>query len=181
MSVDKIIEGVNTVNRGSNLVTITGGEPLEQPLDELLLLFHQLRIKGYHISVETNGLHNPSRLQQYSPYVSLIMDVKLPSAGEHVWKKVNIDNYKYLTKDDFVKFVISTTQDFRKALMLAKKIKEMNRGKVNIFFSPNMASMPALTLFELMKKVPNIGKLNIGYNLQIHKFIFGKDFRQEEK
>jgi len=55
MTVEAILEWVGKQPRAP-LVTLTGGEPLLQPIRPLV---EALDARGYHVVVETNGLHAP--------------------------------------------------------------------------------------------------------------------------
>ncbi len=180
LSVQSIVNKIKMFN--IKRVVLTGGEPLEQPIDQLILLIHQLQGLGYEISIETNGLQDMDNIMMHTSGLSLVADLKLPSAGKHVRSKVNLDRYSVLGPTDFIKCVISSTQDFKIAL---DSVAEINRKKLNIskalpkiYFSPNTDSMPPFTLFSLMMHhAPSF----IGFNFQIHKIIFGSDWRKEEK
>jgi organic radical activating enzyme len=66
-------------------VSITGGEPLEQP-DFVVELARRLHGAGQRVYLETNGVH-AGPLAAVLPYVNVVaMDIKLPSAvGVEMW------------------------------------------------------------------------------------------------
>jgi len=68
-------------------VSITGGEPLEQP-EFTVAVARRLRSDGFRVYLETAGLH-PEGLKMASPWVDVIaMDIKLPSSGMGVvWQE----------------------------------------------------------------------------------------------
>jgi organic radical activating enzyme len=72
-------------NQPVGVVSITGGEPLEQPefVAELARRVHETGLRVY---LETNGVHYEP-LALILPYVDVIaMDIKLPSSvGEEMW------------------------------------------------------------------------------------------------
>jgi organic radical activating enzyme len=70
---------------GVSNVSITGGEPLEQP-DFVAGLARQLRAQGLRIHLETAGLHGDA-LRSVIQHVDVVaMDIKLPSAtGVEHW------------------------------------------------------------------------------------------------
>lgn len=177
MSVASIIDKIESYK--TKRVVLTGGEPLEQDQAALLLLMTILQSKGYGLSIETNGLHDMSWVKHFLSKVSIVADIKLPSAGKNVYSKVNLKQYSILGPGDFIKCVISSTRDFKVAL---DSVAFINREKGSMFlpkfyFSPNVATMPPFTLFSLMlKHAPD----TIGYNLQLHKTIFGDDWKKEE-
>src|ERR1044072_8298977 len=95
------------------LVELTGGEPLLQP--NALPLMQQLCDAGFQVLLETSGAHDISKVD---PRVRRIMDLKCPSSGEvdrNRW-----ENLSYLKREDEVKFVIGTVEDYD----WAKKIVE---------------------------------------------------------
>ena len=73
------------LDRGVSHVSITGGEPLEQP-EFVAALARELRARGLRIHLETAGLHGDA-LRHVIDHVDVIaMDVKLPSAtGVEHW------------------------------------------------------------------------------------------------
>lgn len=104
MTVPYIIKRV--AEMGNRIVCITGGEPLMQ---DITLLLSELSNFGYSVVVETNGTYS------IAPYrhirnVSFVVDVKSTSSGEHT--KMLEGNYSLLDKNDFVKFVIDTVEDY---------------------------------------------------------------------
>jgi organic radical activating enzyme len=65
--------------QGVRAISLTGGEPLEQPVFAAAIA-RELDRRGYRIHLETAGLH-PEALAQVIGYVRAVaMDVKLPSA-----------------------------------------------------------------------------------------------------
>jgi organic radical activating enzyme len=72
-------------HRPIDAVSLTGGEPLEQP-GFALALTRRLHAEGLRVYLETNGVHGRA-LADILPYVGVIaMDIKLPSAvGEELW------------------------------------------------------------------------------------------------
>lgn len=104
MSVSEIVNEVTRLGR--KVVCLTGGEPLMQDVKELLT---ELSDNGHCVVVETNGS------KSIAPYrhirnVSFVVDVKSSSSGES--EQMLEENYKLLDKDDFLKFVIDTEEDY---------------------------------------------------------------------
>ena len=104
MTIPHIIKRVAEI--GNRVVCITGGEPLMQ---DVTLLLTELSNNGYKVVVETNGTYSIAPYRHIRD-VSFVVDVKSTSSGEH--KKMLEDNYSLLDKNDFVKFVIDTEEDF---------------------------------------------------------------------
>jgi organic radical activating enzyme len=72
-------------HRPVDAVSLTGGEPLEQP-GFAVALARRLHAADLRLYLETNGVHGAA-LSQILPYVGVIaMDIKLPSAvGLELW------------------------------------------------------------------------------------------------
>jgi 7-carboxy-7-deazaguanine synthase len=103
MTVSDIIERVLTFN--CSLVEITGGEPLLQK--NVLPLMKQLCDLGKTVLIETSGAHDISAID---PRVHRIMDLKTPGSGEA--ERNRYENIPHLTKNDEVKFVIGSREDY---------------------------------------------------------------------
>jgi len=144
MSPLELLKKVNSLNKGINCLSITGGEPLEQIdfLREFLILAKK---ENFKIHLETNGIFY-NELNSIIDSVDIIaMDIKLPSSTgkEPFWEK----HEKFLdiaeAKDLLVKIVIclSTIQeDLFKAMDLLTK-----RKKIPLVLQPNT--------FELSEKL----------------------------
>ncbi len=178
-----ILAKIRDISKGVKKITITGGEPLEQRGTALTTLIQELLLDGYYITVETNGLHEVEEFLHIAAIVgrnrqlSMILDWKLPSSGapEHKIKKAT---YVDLPHNCFVKFVISDAVDFEKAIEAASFIRKCSDAR--LYFSPCAGGIEPATLFEWMKDsvCPSWG---IGYNLQLHKYTFSDDWRDEEQ
>lgn len=183
ISVSNILHDIKKIGQGVKNITLTGGEPLESSGPALTTLVQELLLDSYYITIETNGLHGVNELLQVASLMgrnkqlSMIMDWKLPSAGK-VSEKINRGNYIALQDHHFVKFVISDRVDFDAAMDAAAFIRKTSKAR--IYFSPCGGSLQPETLFQWMKEsvCPSWG---IGYNLQLHKYLFSDDWRDEEK
>ena len=174
MSIQVIMDKVEDIGQGIKRVVITGGEPIEQK--ELMPLLQALRMKGFEVSVETNGVDSDRLLNLILlfPEVSWVVDYKLPSAGL-VAQSSSIQLHNSLSSKCFSKFVISDIEDFKQAAGVAKCLyPSIHR----LYFSPAEGLDPA-QLFAWMKVTKICLDNNVGYSYQIHKVIF-KDFRNEE-
>lgn len=107
-------------------ITITGGEPMEQPegLEELL---HELTGWGFNISVETNGYHRITNLKKLYPDVSFVMDCKFERLPPY-------QNFIGLKDNDFVKFVIASKEELPIVINKARFI--LNVGSPQLAISP---------------------------------------------
>lgn len=163
-SIDEIIDYVKA-QKVKN-ITLTGGEPLIQDgIDELI---NKLSNLGYRIEIETNGSVD---IKKYlNPNVSFTLDYKLPTSLME--NKMNLDNYKYITKKDSVKFVCGSSIDLDKALEIMKKHDLIN--KTNCLLSPVFGMIKLEDIVDFMIK----NNLNdVKYCLQIHKVIWDPNKR----
>ena len=164
-AIDEIINWVN--NQNVKNVTLTGGEPLIQK--DIKKLMIKLSNLGYRIEIETNGSIDIKDFLNIKN-VSFTLDYKLPiSLMEH---KMNLDNYKYITKLDSVKFVCGTNEDLLKTKEIINKYDLIN--KTNCMISPvfNMIELPNIVDFMILNNLNDV-KLC----LQIHKFIWDPNKR----
>jgi 7-carboxy-7-deazaguanine synthase len=86
VTVSRLVEmvaGLDRMRPGTQALSVTGGEPLEQP-DFLGLFLEEVKaeiLKGRPVLLETNGLHAEA-MAQVADQVDLVsMDVKLPSTA----------------------------------------------------------------------------------------------------
>ena len=138
-------------------VCITGGEPLLQ--EDMLKLISRLR--GYSISIETNGSLDISLLPQ-SVMVSL--DIKCPSSGET--GKMRFQNLKRLTKKDQAKFIIGTSKDYKFAKDIVTEYRLLE--KTNVIFTP----VGGIKAKPLVKNVLH-DSIDARIGIQAHKAIWG--------
>jgi 7-carboxy-7-deazaguanine synthase len=103
MTLDAIVDKVASI--GTNLVEVTGGEPLAHR--NAFELVRRLLDKRYTVLVETSGAIDVSPLDARA---HKIMDLKCPGSGEaskNLWS-----NLDHLTERDEVKFVIADRADW---------------------------------------------------------------------
>jgi 7-carboxy-7-deazaguanine synthase len=157
ISIEEIIREVDKYN--CSMVEITGGEPLFQ--EECLQLMKQLADKGYEVLLETGG---SLPIQNVDQSVRIIMDLKTPSSG--MLKKNMFENINYLKEEDEVKFVIGSREDY----LWSKDIVhtyELNK-KCHILFSVVFGKLLPIELVNWILE----DKLNVRFQLQMHKFIW---------
>jgi 7-carboxy-7-deazaguanine synthase len=157
LSVDDVLKEVK--RNKCRLVEITGGEPLIQP--EARVLAERLLEAGYKVLLETNGSVPLAGLDKR---IIKIIDVKCPAsrqAGSFL-----IENLRYITPDDEVKFVIANREDFEYARgFLEERLRDLT-GKV--LFAPVRGSLEAKELAEWILREG----LNVRLQLQIHTYIW---------
>lgn len=171
MSVEEVLARVDELAcRGAGgvpLVELTGGEPLLQ--EEIYPLAENLLSAGYTVMIETSGERHIGRLRKE---VIKIVDVKCPDSGEP--DTFDIANLEALTKNDEVKFVLSTRCDYEFARGFTRRHGLL--GKVReVLFSPVFedpeGKWPGLEPRLLAEWILADG-LPVRLGLQLHKFIW---------
>ncbi|GAE02103.1 radical SAM domain-containing protein [Clostridium botulinum B str. Osaka05] len=145
-------------------VTITGGEPLMQKgIVELLKLLS--KDKELYVEIETNGSVLLDEFLDIENSPSFTMDYKLPSSNME--NKMALDNFRYLTNKDTVKFVSGSIEDLEKVKEIIKKYNLVNT--TNVYISPVFGKINLDTIVEFMKN----NKMNgVNLQLQLHKIIW---------
>ncbi len=158
MAVSEAFEKVLTL--GTELVEITGGEPLEQ--EGVYPLMNRLLEAGKTVLLETGG-HVP--LDRVDPRVIKIVDVKTPGSG---MRDANLpENLARLTPRDEVKFVLADRRDFDWALEF---VRTRDLGSSNVVtFSPVWEGLSASDLAEWIRDSGRPVRLG----LQLHKILWG--------
>ena len=145
---------------GTDLVEVTGGEPLEQ--EGVYSLMERLLDRGKTVLLETGG-HVP--LDRVDPRVIKIVDVKAPGSG---MMAANLpENIERLGPNDEVKFVLADRRDFDWALefVAARGLDARNV----VTFSPVWEKLSAS---ELADWIRDAGR-PIRLGLQLHKLLWG--------
>lgn len=141
-------------------ITFTGGEPLLQPLEEICRI---LGDEGYDINIETNGAvplfrHRPKG-------VFYTMDYKCTGSG--VRKYMRTENFRDLTKDDVLKFVVSDRRDLDDMKYILDTY--FPTGGPKFYVSPVWGRIePA----ELVDYVKAHGLDRVCVQVQLHKIIW---------
>jgi len=162
MAMEEVIQSV--IDLGNTNVTITGGEPLTQK-EELLLLAQILFLRQFDISIETNGsIEIPN-----SWFVeSWVADWKLPSSG--MTDQMDLLNFASLSRKDIIKFVIQDRRDFEAAMEIVK-IVEKKPSPPLFAFSPCFGQAEPLEIIKWMQKENILKRRGSIFNYQIHKII----------
>ncbi|MCX7909294.1 MAG: 7-carboxy-7-deazaguanine synthase QueE [Ignavibacteria bacterium] len=164
-----MLSGEDLMNKiyssGIKIVTITGGEPLNQKA--ILPFMSFLCDKDYVVILETNGHLDISEVDKR---VVKVMDLKCPGSGMEKFN--NYKNIEHLDKKDEIKFVILNKLDYDWA---KDKIREYDLDKKvgTILFSPVWDELEPKYLAEWIIK----DSLKVRLNLQIHKYIWGGNVR----
>jgi 7-carboxy-7-deazaguanine synthase len=144
----------------TRLVLVTGGEPMLQP--DVRALFPALLEDGCTVCLETGG-HVP--LHELDPRVHKIVDLKCPSSGMHLHN--NYGNIQHLTRNDEVKFVVGSREDFDWSCEVIVRYDLPSRAGV-VLFSPVYNKLPYR---DLARWVLDCG-LPVRMQLQMHKIIW---------
>ncbi len=163
-TLDQIVTKVKSF--GCDLVEVTGGEPLIQKNTPLLI--KKLLDLGFTVLLETNGSQNIDIIDKRC---IRIVDIKCPSSGEE--KNNDLANLTKLQKNDELKFVIGTREDFDFAKKTIKIISKNRIEVKSISFSPIYRKIKPDVLAEWILK----NNLKVRLNLQIHKYIWHPDKR----
>jgi len=145
-------------------ITLTGGEPLlQEGMIELLEVLS--KDKELHVEIETNGSVLLDKFLNIENPPSFTMDYKLPSSKME--NRMALDNFKYLTSKDVVKFVSGSIEDLEKAKEIINRYKLVD--KTSVYISPVFGEIDLHSIVEFMKN----SKMN-GVNLQVqlHKIIW---------
>ena len=153
------------------IIEITGGEPLYQKNSIDLINF--LIDKGYKVLLETNGSLDISQIPQQ---VHIIMDIKTPDSGMSEFNL--IENIKYLKKEDEIKFVIDSRNDFDWVLSFIKENK-LDKKFSSLYHSNLLVSstLKNVSLSTLSSWLYNEKDVLLKLNVQIHKFIWDPNKR----
>jgi len=158
MEMSQILEAVKEF--GCHLVEITGGEPLLQK--ETSAFISKLLDDSYTVMLETNGSLD---IGEIDGRCIKIIDVKCPSSGEH--EKNLFSNFEKMNKNDELKFVIETKEDYSYAKDQLL-IYDIIIPPGNIHFSPVFEKLSPQTLSAWILE----DNLNVRMTPQLHKFIW---------
>lgn len=154
---------------GVHHVTITGGEPLIQAgMQELLECLGE--IPNVQVEIETNGSVDIEPFINVKSRPAFTLDYKLPGSDMDTF--MNVENYRFLTIKDTVKFVVSDEHDLETAREIIEKYQL--QGKCGIYLSPVFGRIEPAEIVEYMIE----HQLNqVHMQLQLHKFIWNPEQR----
>ena len=157
MNVPEIITAIDKYPCKS--VCITGGEPLLQ--NEIQDLIKQLIKVGYTLIIETNGSLSINEIVGNNRLV-ISIDIKCPSSG--MSDKMIYENLSLLTKNDQVKFIIGSKDDY----IFSKNVVNKYKPKAKIFFQPIWSFSPKKISSWILED-----GLDVTLGIQLHKIIWG--------
>ncbi len=157
MQIDEIVEKVRFF--GCNLVEVTGGEPLFQ--SNIHFLLKRLCDEGFEVLLETGGSLS---IAEVDSRVKNVIDFKCPSSA--MMKKNLWENVEHLKPIDEVKFVIGSREDYdwAKQQIASHRIDK----RCGILMSVVFGKIEPVQLAEWILA----DKVNIRFQLQMHKFIW---------
>jgi len=156
-TIDEVLAEVSQYS--TKYVTVTGGEPLAQPICHDLLA--ALCDKGYKVSLETGNAMDVSKVD---PRVYIVLDIKTPASNEEHNNKYG--NLEHIKKSDCLKFVICNQTDYQwsKQLLADQSLNE----KCEVFFSPSADELPATDLADWIVQ----DQLPVRMQVQLHKILW---------
>ena len=164
LTLDEIIARVDAA--GTNLVEVTGGEPLIHR--GAFVLVSRLLERGYTVLVETSGSIDVAPLD---PRAHKIMDLKCPGSGEverNLWS-----NLQHLTARDEIKFVVKDRADYEwlRAVITEHDLGgRVRRGELRaLLISPVWDAVDFKDLAEWVLE----DHLPVRFQIQLHKLIWG--------
>ena len=167
MTAEEILQKVK--DAGIRNITLTGGEPLEQP-DIGELIERIISDTWLRLEIETNGSISLEPFTGYPNPPVFTVDYKLPGSGME--SAMDLENFNRLKPEDTVKFVVSDRND----LIRAKEIiEEYGLAKrCHVILSPVFGNIEPKDMVEFMKEQ----KLNdIRIQIQMHKVIWNPEQR----
>jgi len=139
VGVPYIVDQIQKISPNPRHICITGGEPLEQPQEEVFSLLQALFTwhgvsQLQSIVIETNGSQDITWLfnKPFRRITSLSVDFKLPSTGKT--DKMLTDDFKYLEPTDLIKFVCAGECDFQYALRVLSVLKDFDTCRPVVLF-----------------------------------------------
>jgi 7-carboxy-7-deazaguanine synthase len=148
---------------GTDLVELTGGEPLLQP--GVFVLLRELCDAGKTVLLETSG---EADVSEVDARVHKIMDLKAPGSNEA--HRNRWSNLEFITERDELKFVLADRRDY-------EFMREVIRGRELSKRTPHLLASTVfgkLAARELVRWVLE-DKLRVRVQLQLHKHIWSPD------
>lgn len=146
-------------------ITVTGGEPLLQPLQSLCDI---LSGEGYEINIETNGA--VPLLERRPEHLFYTMDYKCTGSG--MKKFMRTANFKELGKEDVLKFVVGSAEDLEDMKQVVTR--EFSGEKPAFYVSPVWGKIAPRELVEYVRA----NQLSdVVVQVQLHKIIWSPDKR----
>lgn len=148
---------------GTQLVELTGGEPLLQP--GVFPLMTELCDAGRTVLVETSGEADVAKVDAR---VHKIMDLKAPASGES--HRMRWSNLEHIGPNDEIKFVLADRGDYvwMREVIGARRLAERTRNLLASSVFGKLATKD-LVAWVLEDKLP------VRVQLQMHKYVWSPD------
>ena len=161
VTLDSILDQVAAYR--PRYVCVTGGEPLAQP--NCIALLTRLCDAGFEVSLETSGALDVSAVD---PRVSKVLDLKTPGSAEV--QRNRYENVQWLTRNDQVKFVICSREDYDWAVSKLIEYDLASRAG-EVLFSPSHKQVDARALADWIVT----DNLPVRLQLQLHKILWNDE------
>ena len=148
---------------GTDLVELTGGEPLLQP--GVIPLMKELCDAGRTVLIETSGEADVSKVD---PRVHKIMDLKAPGSGESARNRWT--NLEHIGRADELKFVLSNRVDYE-WMRHAINTRDLARRTPNLLASTVFGKLATKELIGWVLE----DKLPVRVQLQMHKYVWAPE------
>lgn len=146
-------------------ITVTGGEPLLQPLQSLCDILSR---EGYEINIETNGA--VPLLEHRPEHLFYTMDYKCTGSG--MKKFMRTSNFKELGREDVLKFVVGSAEDLEDMKQVVTR--EFYGEKPAFYVSSVWGKIDPRELVEYVRA----NQLSdVVVQVQLHKIIWSPDKR----
>lgn len=169
---------VRQVGGTVNKITITGGEPMEQWGDLFMEFLTWVRDANYKISMETGGCHDLLPIISYFPMVNLVVDYKLPSARTVL--KPHFVSFPLLRETDVVK-IVAGYDDLGVIASIVNYLRSEWKCRARFVVSPIWDKAADLERYVIRARLEGLAAIGVGLNLQMHKFIWSENVRDEEE
>ena len=148
---------------GTELVELTGGEPLLQP--GVLPLMTELCDAGRTVLIETSGEADVSRVD---PRVHKIMDLKAPGSGESARNRWS--NLDHIGAGDELKFVLANRGDYEWMRDVIRS-RDLPGRTPHLLASTVFGKLATKQLVEWVLA----DKLPVRVQLQMHKYVWAPE------
>ena len=128
MTSEKVLEAIR--DYPTRYVVMTGGEPMAH--EGVAGLANAIRQKGYHLTIETAGIHYIEGLQADLMSISPKLSNSDPQNGNHLAKRLDMGVLRQLMAayDYQLKFVVDKPDDFDEIADTLNKLGEVDVYKV---------------------------------------------------
>jgi len=148
---------------GTDLVELTGGEPLLQP--GVFPLMRELCDRGRTVLVETSG---EADVAHVDPRVHKIMDLKAPGSGES--HRNRWSNLEHITERDEIKFVLSSRTDYEWMRDVVRS-RDLRTRTPKLLASTVFGKLSPKDLVTWVME----DALHVRVQLQMHKYIWAPE------